>query len=151
MVQEVFVKAYRSLDRFREDARLGTWLYRITVNACIDARRRKRFAVSRQTTSLEADDTLEPQVQETRPHADPERSVHGGEIHRHVDRAIESLTPIERAVFTLRLYNELRVPEIAETLDRAEGTIKNLLFRATRKVRKELVKSGVTLEPEEIR
>lgn len=151
IVQEVFIKAYRSLDRYRAESKIGTWLYRITVNACVDARRRNKAGIMKSLAAGEGDGDPVLDVAETSPHADPERFAQATEIVRQVDRAMGSLTDLERAVFTLRLHSELQLPEIARTLDRAEGTIKNLLFRAIRKVRKELLKQGVTLEPEKCR
>src|SRR6185436_9825379 len=46
IAQEVFIKVYRSLDRFRQDAQLTSWMYRIVMNACIDHRRRQRLAIA---------------------------------------------------------------------------------------------------------
>lgn len=132
-VQEVFLKAYKSLDRFRGDARLGSWLYRITVNVCSDQRRRRRPLA---LVAMGQDEELK--AVEERPSADPERRAEADHIRRHLDRAVAQLTPAERSVFLLRQYHELSTREAASILGRAEGTVKNLLFRALRKLRQEL-------------
>jgi RNA polymerase sigma-70 factor, ECF subfamily len=132
MVQEAFLKAYRSLGRFRGQARLSSWLYRITVNACHDARRRQGAV---EAESLDAAAVDEADI---RPASDPERSAESDRIRRAVDRAVLGLTSAERSVFVLRHHHELSTRETARVLRRAEGTVKNLLFRALRKLRREL-------------
>ena len=147
LVQEVFLKAYRHLAGFRSDSSLSTWLYRITVNAVLDQRRRKRFQIWKRSVPIEPESPA-LEVKETSPEADPERSAHSVRIREEVDRAIERLSPLEKSVFVLRHYNELSIREVAEVLDRAEGTIKNTLFRALAKMRRELRSRSVTLEME---
>ncbi len=132
MVQESFLKAYRSLASFRGQAKLSSWLYRITVNVCHDARRRRR---------VDSDEPLEAETVDeidSHPNADPGRSTESERLRRAIDRAVLSLSPAERSVFVLRHHNELSTRETAQVLRRAEGTVKNLLFRALRKLRREL-------------
>lgn len=140
IVQEAFLKAYSSLDRFRGDASLGSWLYRITVNLCIDHRRRRRPQVPLVAAEEAAADRGDgfPEPADEHPAADPGRYAGSRSIGRRVDRAVLGLTPLERSVFVLRFYNELRLKEIARVLERSEGTVKNMLFRALRKLRREL-------------
>lgn len=135
MVQEVFLKAYKSLQRFRGQAKLSSWLYRITLNTCHDARRRVRPEISQ---DLESEHAPALEVVERRPAVDPQRVSESLQIRRRVHTAMQRLTPAERSVFVLRHYNQLSTREAAETLDRAEGTVKNLLFRALHKLRGEL-------------
>ncbi len=135
LVQEVFIRAYRSLERFRGQASLGTWLYRIAVNACRDYQRRERFQALQESLGLTSDP--ERWVEE-RPDADPERAAASTELRRHVARAMRRLSPAERSVFVLRQFNQLSIRETAEVLGRAEGTVKNLLYRALQKLQKEL-------------
>lgn len=136
MVQEVFLKAYRSLQRFRGQAKLSSWLYRITFNTCHDARRRQRPEESR--SLAEAGEAATLQLAEESPMADPHRRSESQQIGHRVRSALGQLTTAERSVFVLRHYNQLSTREAAEALDRAEGTVKNLLFRALRKLRDEL-------------
>lgn len=130
--QEVFIKAYRALDRFRGDAQLQTWLYRITVNTYLNLRRKKALLFMRLRDSF-AGTPLEPE---------DDRAADGGleqrVVRQHVERALGVLSPKERSAFVLRHYHDLAVKDVAAAMDVAEGTVKSLLFRAVQKLRKEL-------------
>lgn len=130
MVQETFLKAYRSLGRFRGQSKLSSWLYRIAVNVCHDARRRRADA--------EPLDAAAHDEADAHPASNPERLAASDRLRRAIDRAVLALTPAERSVFVLRHHQELSTRETARVLRRAEGTVKNLLFRALRKLRREL-------------
>ncbi len=136
VVQDVFIKAYRSLSRFRGDAGLATWLYRVTLNACRDHQRKGRFMKLQRSLGLMA----EPEARwvEERPEANPERLTTSGRLRKDLARALKRLSPAERDTFVLRQFNQLSIRETAHVTGRAEGTVKNLLFRALRKLRKEL-------------
>ncbi|MCG8460364.1 MAG: RNA polymerase sigma factor [Holophagales bacterium] len=136
VAQEVFLRAYRSLSRFRGDSELGTWLYRVTLNACRDHQRKGRFMKLQQ--SLGWIDDPESRWVEERPGADPERVVGSGRLRRDLSRALGCLTPAERETFVLRQLQQLSIRQTAEVTGRAEGTVKNLLFRALRRLRSEL-------------
>lgn len=145
VAQEVFIKAYRSLARFRGESRLGTWLYRLTLNACRDHQRKERFVKLQHSLGLVA----EPEARwvEERPDADPERRTAGEQLRQDLVRALGKLTPAERDTFVLRQFNQLTIRETARVTRRAEGTVKNLLFRALRKLRKELAIHARVEEP----
>ncbi len=133
--QDVFVKAYRSLPNFRGDAKWSTWLYRITVNACMDHRKANR------REQMEYDDDIE---QDLPAHAGtlhptaPDRSAEATMIQQHIEKALDRLSPNERSVFVLRHYHDLPLRQIAETMNVAEGTVKSYLFRAARRLQREL-------------
>lgn len=145
VVQEVFIKAYRSLARFRGESRLGTWLYRLTLNACRDHQRKGRLMKLQHSLGLVAEP--ESRWVEERPDADPERRTAGGQLRQDLLRALGKLTPAERDTFVLRQFNQLTIRETARVTRRAEGTVKNLLFRALRKLQKELATHAPMEEP----
>jgi len=136
ITQEVFIKAFRSLGQFRGDAKVSTWLYRITVNACFDYRSKKSWTAMKPTAGFE-DRDLKPMFH---PHAsqDPEASAEGKVILQHIEEALESLTPRERSIFVMRHYNDLSLKEIAVILRISEGTVKSMLFRALRRLQQKL-------------
>jgi RNA polymerase sigma-70 factor (ECF subfamily) len=134
ILQEVLIKAYRSLSSFRGDARLSTWLHRITINTCLD---RKRRAVVPMTSSEEIPG-YENRFPEPHTRGNPEKSTEAARIQEHINCALQTLTPLERSVFVLRNYNDLPLKEVARVLGRSEGTIKNMLWRALQKLQKEL-------------
>jgi len=131
-VQEAFLRAYRGLQGFRGGSKLGSWLYRITVNVCLESRRRRRPLAGDPPV---ADD---PRLVEERPEADPQRRAASAGLRRAIDAAILRLSPLERAAFALRHDGGLPLAEIARVLGRAEGTVKAVLFRALRKLQREL-------------
>ncbi len=136
--QEVFIKAYRSLGAFRGDAKLGSWLYRITVNMAINKRRRRAFAALIFRDDLDRPTAGQDLSASGDAGGDPERSAESGLIQLHVERALRRLPPRQRAVFVLRHYHDLPLKEVASVLSVSEGTVKSLLFRAIRRLRKEL-------------
>jgi RNA polymerase sigma-70 factor, ECF subfamily len=136
--QEVFIKAYRGIGKFRSDARLGSWLHRITLNAYIDSRRKKaRKMVTLVNKKDENDfDPLEAAVDEKT--GNPELAAESLKISEHVNDALESLSEQERIVFVMRHYHDMPLKEISQSLKIAEGTVKSLLFRSIRKLRERL-------------
>lgn len=136
VVQDVFIRTYKKLDRFDGRSRLGTWLYRVTLNACRDHQRRRRFSQLQESIGLRP--TAEDRWVERRPDADPERAAASGRLRADIAHALGRLTSAERDVFVLRQLNQLSIRETAEVTGRAEGTVKNLLFRALRRLRQEL-------------
>jgi RNA polymerase sigma-70 factor (ECF subfamily) len=136
--QEVFVKAHRGIRNFRGGAKLSTWLYRITMNAYLDSKRRKTPVV----VSLVAgdggggDDLIDLVADETA--SGPEEAAAVARIDAHVRGALAALSKQERTVFVMRHYQDMPIKDIADGLDVAEGTVKSLLFRGVRKLREEL-------------
>src|SRR5215470_10818216 len=142
--QEAFLKVYRNLHRFRFECSFYTWLYRIVTNVCLDHLRRRQARPEDQAPELNAGhheegitDFFERQ-REHRPTLDPERSMMGQEIKARITRAMERLSPRERVVFEMKHYQGLKLRAIGDALGTTEETVKNSLFRATRKLRNEL-------------
>src|SRR6516162_2341335 len=130
--QEAFLKVYRNLHRFRFECSFYTWLYRIVTNVCLDHLRR------RQARQEEAGTDFFERQREQRPTLDPERHLLGQEIKRRLASAMERLSPRERIVFEMKHYQGLKLRAIGDALGTSEETVKNSLFRATRKLRNEL-------------
>jgi len=142
--QEAFLKVYRNLHRFRFECSFYTWLYRIVTNVCLDQLRRRQSRPEDQAPEMNASgreegvtDFFERQ-KENRPTQDPERSLMGKEISRHIASAMEQLSPRERVVFEMKHYQGLKLRAIGDALGTTEETVKNSLFRATRKLRNQL-------------
>ena len=129
MVQEVFVRAHRELSRFRGGAQVGTWLYRIAVNACLD---RKRHLDTRREVPL---DEASGEVAGS---PDPFTWAASREFADRVARAMEELPPRQRAVLILRIYEELSLQEIADVVESPLGTVKANYHYALLKVRRAL-------------
>lgn len=138
LTQEVFVRVYERRDQFRGEARLSTWIYRITVNLCLahlrKARRQKRFAF---LTSLWGDDG-------TSLRHDAPDYVHPGILAEQQEeaallfRAIDHLPDKQRAVFVLVYVEGLPQTKVAATLESSVGAVESLLQRAKQRLRQEL-------------
>src|SRR4051812_34273599 len=131
IAQDVFIKVFRSLDRFRHDAQLTSWLYRIVMNACIDHRRRSApagWAPFTEDTELRMQNTPEEGP-------NPEERAYGGQVGEAVEAEIAKLPPGQRLVFTMRHHEGLKLCEIAAALDLAEGTVKRQLHAAVHRLR----------------
>ena len=137
VIQEAFVKAYVALPNFRGDSKLSTWLYRITFSTAIDFRRKIQSYTAR-IRQINPDDEFEHEIVDLNSERRPEKALESDRLRSHIDKALEHLTPFEQSVFTLRHSRNLKLKDIAEVLDRSEGTIKNILFRAIRKMRDNL-------------
>ncbi|HEV2490041.1 MAG TPA: sigma-70 family RNA polymerase sigma factor [Candidatus Acidoferrales bacterium] len=140
--QEVFLRAYRNLSRFRFECSFYTWLYRIATNVCLDHLRRKNTRREDQAPQAEESDGTAhdffDQQMEHRAAANPERHLLGQELGHHIAKAIDGLSPRERMVFELKHYEGLKLRVIGDMLGTSEETVKNSLFRATRKLRASL-------------
>jgi RNA polymerase sigma-70 factor (ECF subfamily) len=139
LYQDVFLKVYRSLGRFRFESRFSTWLYRIVMNVCFDHLRRQK---SHEEVQAPASDDSQAEyfqsVPDEKPVRDPERALRSSEISERIQRALEGLGPRERMVFELRHFQGMKLRAIGELCGTSEETAKNSLFRATRKLRLEL-------------
>src|SRR5438445_967017 len=141
--QEAFLKVYRNLHRFRFECSFYTWLYRIVTNVCLDHLRRRQARPEDQAPEIHTNRMEEPRdffdfQKEHRPTLDPERTLMGKEIQSRIARAMERLSPRERVVFEMKHYQGLKLRAIGDALGTTEETVKNSLFRATRKLRSEL-------------
>jgi RNA polymerase sigma-70 factor (ECF subfamily) len=120
LAQDVFVRAFKGLPRFKGDSALGTWLYRIGVNAALN-----RAAVKKPVT--EPIDAIEPVDTAWR---DPLSSLAAADDRARVRAAIRRLPPKQQATLILRVYHELSHEEIARTLGSSVGAVKANFFHA---------------------
>jgi len=135
--QEVFIKVFRFLHKFRLDAKLSTWIYQVTVNTAIDAvRKQKKKQVYMENTQME---TMSQEATVTgSPAAGPEKQAEQNSLRRWIRQALPDLSRKEQTVFALRYYNEMKLSEIAEIMNISVNTIKTMLLRAKKKLRKRL-------------
>jgi RNA polymerase sigma-70 factor, ECF subfamily len=140
--QESFLRVYRNLDRFRFECSFYTWLYRIVTNVALDHLRRRTSHREEQAPVSEdteggTRDFFDRQP-ESNAAANPEKKLLGQELGRHIQEAMERLSPRERLVFEMKHFQGLRLRAIGDLLGTSEETAKNSLFRATRKLRESL-------------
>jgi RNA polymerase sigma-70 factor (ECF subfamily) len=133
VTQEVFLHLADRIHGFRGDASLTSWIYRITVNTAIDARRRQARRPARSLSAGPAD--AEAEVVESRPGTsgppeDPAARSQREEREARVRAALDRLSPKLRAVAVLRYFENLSYEQLAEVLDTSVGTVKSRLNRA---------------------
>lgn len=139
VTQEVFIQVYRSIDQFKGDARLSTWIYRITTTKALDhirsRRRKKRFAF---VTSLFGpnDELIHEPVDFHHPGVALDRKEQAALLFR----MIEQLPDNQRLAFTLHKTEELSYQEIADVMKLSVSAVESLLFRARQNLRKLLEK-----------
>lgn len=135
ITQEVFLRAYRSLDTFRGESGFSTWLYRITVNLCVDLARKNNPA-----GSLDDEQALE--APETRGAYQPETALANSELRRELDAALSLVSEEHRKIVILRDVAGMSYADIAAALELEEGTVKSRLARARAALRKILIERG---------
>ena len=140
IAQEVFIKVYRSLDKFRQDAQLSSWMYRIVMNACIDHRRRHHPSAAA-PFGEEAEHRLMNTAEDT---PGPEDRAYAGELGDVLEAEIKRLPRGQRIVFVMRHHQGLKLGEIAVALGLAEGTVKRQLHAAVHRLRAALSHAKVT-------
>jgi RNA polymerase sigma-70 factor, ECF subfamily len=129
LLQEIFLQAYRKLDGFKGDSTLGTWLYRLALNHCLDFVRSKQAKMLKVTDTLDAESSPQPAARRDTPIA-----------RIDLERALERLPDGCREAFVLHDVEGFDHREVAEMLGIAEGTSKSQVFKARMKLRATLAR-----------
>ena len=125
VLQNVFIKVWKGLENFREDAQLYTWLYRIATNECLSymEQQKKRTAVSLD----EVESNLENKIK-------ADKDFDANKLEWKLQLAIQQLPEKQRIVFSLRYYDEMPYEEMSRVLDTSEGALKASYHHAVKKV-----------------
>ena len=135
LLQEVFLTAYRKVSNFRGDSSLGTWLYRMAVNHCLDYLRGRQNKMARTTDSIDDEGMVEP--------AAVAPLVASAISRLDLERAIERLPDGCRTAFVLHDVEGFEHHEIATMLGISEGTSKSQVHKARLKLRA-ILKGGLS-------
>ena len=125
VIQNVFLKAWTHLDDFHQDARLSTWLYRITINESVDFLRRKK---NQSTVSADQEETGIANMLIADNYFD------GDETQALLQEAIAQLPDVQRTVFNLRYYDDMKYSDMSELLETSEGSLKASYHIAVKKI-----------------
>jgi len=136
--QDTFLKAWQALNRSSSEEleEPGKWLTRIAVNTCLDRLRSRRWQFWRKRPSPDDEATILSMAPATEPGA--EDKIFASQINGRLAAALNRLSARQRAVFTLRHYEDQSLAEIAKVLNLSIGTVKIHLFRAIETLREEL-------------
>jgi len=138
LCQEAFLKAYRNLGSFKQEARFSSWLYQIALNLCRDRLRRRRGR-----TMVSLDELEEGGAAMTMPGPTALDLLQERDVSRLVAGAIASLADEQREVIILKEYQGLTFLEIAQVLDMPISTVKTRLYRGLDQLRSRLERQGI--------
>jgi RNA polymerase sigma-70 factor (ECF subfamily) len=124
LLQEIFLQAYRKLGSFKGDSAIGTWLYRLALNHCLDFVRSRQAKMSKLTETLDADTSFQPTARRETPIA-----------RLDLERAVERLPEGCREAFVLHDVEGFDHKEVGRLLGIAEGTSKSQVFKARMRLR----------------
>ena len=130
VVQEVFIKVWKNLDKFEGGSQLFTWIYRIATNECLrflERKKKKRFWISISDAGTELAAKLD-----TSPH------ISGDEIQKKLQKALLRLPDKQRLVFNLKYFEELKYEEMAEITGTSVGALKASYHHAVKKIEVDL-------------
>jgi len=142
--QDAFLQAFRRIKQFKGKSSFYTWLYRIVINTCLDARRRQRrwkkifFPWRFEKNKGEEPQTSLEEFADSDRNSDPLATASHRQLKDDVKSALNNLSERQRTIFQLKVFQEMSIAEIAESMGLAQGTVKTHLFRATRFVQKQL-------------
>jgi RNA polymerase sigma-70 factor (ECF subfamily) len=124
VMQNVFIKAWTHLDSFHQDSRLYTWLYRIAVNESLDFMRRQK---NQMVSTDDVDSGVANRLM-------ADRYFDGDETEAQLQEAISQLPEVQRRVFTLRYFDDMKYSDMSQLLDTSEGSLKASYHIAVKKI-----------------
>jgi RNA polymerase sigma factor (sigma-70 family) len=124
LTQEVFIKINNAIDRFREDAQLFTWIYRIATNECLNFLNRKRRRFFLPIEDIEGE--LTAKIDSS--------AMDGDEIQRKLQKALLKLPDKQRLVFNMKYFDDLPYDQIAEITKTSVGALKASYHHAVKKI-----------------
>src|ERR1044071_1903849 len=141
LTQEIFIKVYNSLRRYRSEFKFSTWIYKIAHNSAVDHLR--RTSTREQSLLREFDgEQYDLPVESSRP--SPEQESERAERRAEIEQVVRGLPTAYKELVVLRHSHDLSYDEIAEVTGLPLGTVKNRLFRAREVMRREFVGRGIT-------
>jgi RNA polymerase sigma-70 factor, ECF subfamily len=133
VLQNTFIKAWQNIEKFKGEAEISTWLFRIATNEALQHLRkqktRNRFLFFRKDEHM-PEITINEQIM-------PD----GDYIKRKLEEAMKTLSEQQRMVFSMKYLNEMKYTQIAEILQRSEGTLKAVYHQAVKKIEKYIIEN----------
>ena len=132
LVQEVFIKVWKNLDKFREDAKLYTWIYKIATNECLTflTKKKRRFFLPIGDVENELSGKI-----------DTSTNITGDEIQLKLQKALLKLPNKQRIVFNMKYFDDMKYDEIAEITETSVGALKASYHHAVKKI-EEILNNG---------
>lgn len=143
VAQQVFIRVFRSKNTYEPKAKVGTWIYRITVNTCLNEIRRLGAEKNRRVAGFsavfgdDADSDSSPALADARAEAPPDKMA-SDEVAARVREAVDALPETQRLALVLSRYHGCNYEDVAAAMDSSVPAIKSLLMRARENLRKNL-------------
>jgi RNA polymerase sigma-70 factor (ECF subfamily) len=137
VTQDVFIKVFNSINSFRADSKLSTWIYQITVNTSLNRLRRKK---AMNFLSLNFWDDEKGEKEMAADNMTPRDEIEKSEIQKIVQDAINMLPSKQKTAIVLSRYEELPYKEIAKIMGVSLSSVESLLFRAKENLAKKLIR-----------
>ena len=125
LLQEVFIKVWKNIDKFREDSNLFTWLYKIATNECLNFLKRKKnkFHISMEDANKELYTELENN-----------QYISGSDIQIRLQKALLKLPDKQRLVFNMKYFDDMKYEEISKITETSIGSLKASYHIAVKKI-----------------
>ena len=125
LVQEIFVKVWKNIDAFREDAKLYTWIYRIATNECLTflKKKKRKYFIPINDVGKELSEKIEEDV-----------TLSGDEVQLKLQKALLTLPDKQRVVFNMKYFDDMKFSEIAEVTGTSVGALKASYHHAVKKI-----------------
>jgi RNA polymerase sigma-70 factor (ECF subfamily) len=130
LVQDTFIKAFKSLNSFRGQSSFYTWVYRIAVNRTINFVKRRKNRNQYSLDDLDSSIQTDPDLVEMMSHVTPRREVALIELHEKLNESLQKLSEPHRAVVTMHDIQGMTHADIARVIKCSEGTVRSRLFYA---------------------
>jgi RNA polymerase sigma-70 factor (ECF subfamily) len=142
LAQEAFIRAYKALGNFRNEADFGTWLHRITLNVWLNIKRKNSCKIVSLDEPYESGDGSSMQREVAALDGDPLEALEEKEFRGLVRSALNALSEEHRSVLVLREIEGYNYEEISRMLDCSLGTVKSRISRARELLRREMTELG---------
>ena len=144
LAQEIFLKIYRQIKNFRGESKLSTWIYRISVNTCLDWKKKKEKMKSINFSNMVNVENRDQIIDIKDESMSPDRVVLQDEDQKQIHKMIYELSDKYKTVLIMYHFNDMTYQDIAKVLDIPERTVETRLYRARRmlkeKISKEIIK-----------
>lgn len=127
LVQEILIKVYNNLAKFKADSKFSTWLYRVAVNSCIDWNRKNNSRILKASFSSEDNDIFDTIMDEG---DGPEQAALNNEHKELIRSVVKQMPEIYKTVLILYYFEDLKIQEISNVLDCPKKTVETRLYRA---------------------
>lgn len=141
IAQDVFIEVLHSVNKFRNEAKISTWLYRIAVNKSLNyIRSRNKFRWFRKTGEIYSNnDPVDPQITEVTDNDTPVSIIENKERSETLHAAVNALPENQKIAFVLNKFEELSYKEIADVMNISLSAVESLIFRARKSLQKKLI------------